>query len=91
MIVVKDGARRNTVKIQVSRTPHTPMTAQAAGIAPQGNPHKKIDQQPDDRRVAREVLTDSYLSPARRKVTLTLSWPKASAQPVRSSIFPSRV
>lgn len=32
MIVVKDGAFRNTVKIHVSRTPQIPTTAQAAGM-----------------------------------------------------------
>ena len=32
IIVVKDGACRNTVKIHVSRTPQIPTTAQAAGI-----------------------------------------------------------
>lgn len=31
MIVAKDGACRNTVKIHTSRTPQIPTTAQAAG------------------------------------------------------------
>lgn len=44
IIVVKDGACRNTVKIHVSRTPHIPMTAHAAGINETPYPLKYPDK-----------------------------------------------
>ena len=40
MIVVKEGAFWNTVKIHASRTPQIPITAQAAGIKETPKPLK---------------------------------------------------
>ena len=40
MMVVKEGACRNTVKIHVSRTPQIPTTAQAAGMKETPKPRR---------------------------------------------------